>query len=564
MAVPLPQASSGDGFEQRRRAVAEAWELLDHVYPPVKDGTASREQAEIVSLLMERSLDASLVREHHETIIANYGDIPSSVCELAKLRIEAKDLGGAEDLLRIFETHPIMSGTAKRFLDYVINHPNEWPFDELWLKDWAEDPDIRKRISAAMEAFREMISRASEARDSLDIPLEPHGLDNWHIDLIAREVGRVYDVHSIYLARKTIDECDAPFFQMLIVTKHRPAGVVKDVNALLCLPGPMRYVILDAFTVEVADSSSFRASVLKYVTAITNKAYPASEAWGKFFRNFEPALIFGPPSASRTQVVRHYVSQVKVKYEAEYEVEYEKKVDNAKPNSAATTKWLFLSIVAVASFSILFGWQDALLLAVTLALHEAGHALAMLMLGIGVQGVYLIPFFGGATVPKSSYRTEANHAFVSLMGPALSLIPTFALLAYILTADDVLTTDEGGILFKAVYALAGLNFINLLPIYPLDGGQILNALLGSINRRLAFAVSWLGVLTGLGVALYLRSFIIGIPFLLFALQRYLGGNRPTGLKPASFGLGAILLIAYLVTIVLFALANVWAFNADWS
>jgi Zn-dependent protease len=35
-------------------------------------------------------------------------------------------------------------------------------------------------------------------------------------------------------------------------------------------------------------------------------------------------------------------------------------------------------------------------------LHELGHAAAMQMVGIPVQGIYLIPFLGGAAVPKTA------------------------------------------------------------------------------------------------------------------------------------------------------------------
>src|SRR5258708_21149618 len=64
---------------------------------------------------------------------------------------------------------------------------------------------------------------------------------------------------------------------------------------------------------------------------------------------------------------------------------------------------LGVSIIALLSFWYLFGWQDALLLVVVVALHEAGHAAAMRMVGIGVQAIYLVPFFRGPAVPKTAY-----------------------------------------------------------------------------------------------------------------------------------------------------------------
>jgi membrane-associated protease RseP (regulator of RpoE activity) len=109
----------------------------------------------------------------------------------------------------------------------------------------------------------------------------------------------------------------------------------------------------------------------------------------------------------------------------------------------------------------------------------------MRMVGLRVKGIYLVPFFGGAAVPKTAYRSQGQLGFVALMGPGFSLIPTLALAAaYWVTADARL--------LNAIFYFAIINAVNLLPIYPLDGGLILNALLGSFSPRLARAASWVG------------------------------------------------------------------------
>ena len=200
-----------------------------------------------------------------------------------------------------------------------------------------------------------------------------------------------------------------------------------------------------------------------------------------------------------------------------------------------------LSIVALLSFCYLFGWQSALLLSIIIVLHEAGHAVAMWMVGVGVRGIYLIPLFGGATVPKTAYRTEARLGFIALMGPCLSLIPTLGLAA-------MYAATGGSRFLYAAVMFAFINVANLLPIYPLDGGLILNALLGSISREFARIVGWVGVMAGLGVAIYLQSFLIGIPFLLFALQRYLSGGSKIEMETLSRSRGAALALASIATV----------------
>src|SRR5258708_29238461 len=41
----------------------------------------------------------------------------------------------------------------------------------------------------------------------------------------------------------------------------------------------------------------------------------------------------------------------------------------------------------------------------------------------------LVPFFGGAAVPKTAYQTQGHLGFVALMGAGFSLVPTFWLAA---------------------------------------------------------------------------------------------------------------------------------------
>jgi Zn-dependent protease len=219
--------------------------------------------------------------------------------------------------------------------------------------------------------------------------------------------------------------------------------------------------------------------------------------------------------------------------------------------AAVLNHGLLLSFVALLSFWYLVGWQDALLLAAVVVLHEAGHAIAMRMVGVEVQGIYLVPFFGGAAVPKSAYRTEFDLGFVALMGPGFSLVPTLALMAAFWATGDTR-------LLMPISMFAFINAVNLLPIYPLDGGLILNALLGSVDRRLALVAGWIGVMVGLGAAVVFRSWLIGIPFLLFALQRYLTRGRRLELRRLTFVGAAALVLGFAVTFALHVFAFTYA------
>lgn len=153
-----------------------------------------------------------------------------------------------------------------------------------------------------------------------------------------------------------------------------------------------------------------------------------------------------------------------------------------QPAILANQGWL-LSVAALLSFCYLLGWREGLLLAIVVVLHELGHALAMLMTGVGIRGVYLIPFFGGAAVPRTAYRTDGRLGFIALMGPAFSLVPTLIVLAMFRSTGSI---D----LRKAAEMFAIINVANLLPLYPLDGGLIFNALAGSVSQRAALVTGW--------------------------------------------------------------------------
>jgi hypothetical protein len=220
--------------------------------------------------------------------------------------------------------------------------------------------------------------------------------------------------------------------------------------------------------------------------------------------------------------------------------------------AAIANHGLLLSALALLSFCYLLGWQLGLLLAAVIVLHEAGHVAAMLAVGVGVRGIYLIPFFGGAAVPRTAYRTEGRLGFVALMGPGLSLIPTLGLVAVHHATGRIAP-------LQAAEMFAVVNAANLLPIYPLDGGLILNALVGSVSRKSALIIAWVGLLAGIGLAVYLQSLLIGVPFVLFALQRYLTNSKAIELERLSLPGGIALALASVATFVIYAAV----LNAIW-
>ena len=132
---------------------------------------------------------------------------------------------------------------------------------------------------------------------------------------------------------------------------------------------------------------------------------------------------------------------------------------------------------SMAAYTWLFSWQFALVILVTLAIHESGHVWAMKKVGIKTKGFYFIPFIGGAAVQEESFKTRRQESFIALMGPVFGLVLTFiTFMTGFIIGNDILI---------GVSAWMGLvNAFQFLPILPLDGGRVMRAIFMSISNKL--------------------------------------------------------------------------------
>jgi stage IV sporulation protein FB len=125
--------------------------------------------------------------------------------------------------------------------------------------------------------------------------------------------------------------------------------------------------------------------------------------------------------------------------------------------------WLFCGIAVItAHFKQLF------LLFFIVLIHELGHAVAAAFFSWRIKQILLLPFGGVAEVEEHGNRPFHEELIVTLAGPVQHL--WLMGIAFFLWKAGFIT-DEGWSLF-AHYNVA-LLFINLLPIWPLDGGKLL-------------------------------------------------------------------------------------------
>ncbi len=166
------------------------------------------------------------------------------------------------------------------------------------------------------------------------------------------------------------------------------------------------------------------------------------------------------------------------------DIRYKNIVDAIREKEKKRKSWI--TNVAILVFSLyLFiqlgffrmGLQGVLVIIAVLFVHEMGHLLGMKMFGYKNVQMFFIPMMGAAVSGTSQNVASWKKSVVTLMGPLpgifLSLV--FLILYLVMNKELLLLT---GVMFLL------LNLLNLLPLYPLDGGRFVNEVLFSRNRYL--------------------------------------------------------------------------------
>src|SRR6266542_3745996 len=167
--------------------------------------------------------------------------------------------------------------------------------------------------------------------------------------------------------------------------------------------------------------------------------------------------------------------------------------------------------------SLTWNVLEYLALFVIVLLHELGHALACRQVGGQADQIVLWPLGGVAYVapPPRPGATLWSIAAGPLVNVGLfPLLTTLRVLGRSLDWAETMPNAYG--LLRAVWLInLGLLIFNLLPIYPLDGGQILRSLLWFVLGRarslmVTSIIGFVGVAALIMVALGLWSIWFGV------------------------------------------------------
>jgi Zn-dependent protease len=167
--------------------------------------------------------------------------------------------------------------------------------------------------------------------------------------------------------------------------------------------------------------------------------------------------------------------------------------------------WFLVAVYEIQSrsgrySSILWNILEYLALFLIVLLHEFGHALACRQVGGNANRIVLWPLGGVAYVdpPPRPGATLWSIAAGPLVNVAL--VPVFLVTLSACRSAGVTSTAPD--LFRLLRSIAwingGLLIFNILPIYPLDGGQILRSLLWFVlgRARSLMTAAILGLLGG--------------------------------------------------------------------
>ena len=172
------------------------------------------------------------------------------------------------------------------------------------------------------------------------------------------------------------------------------------------------------------------------------------------------------------------------------------------------------------------GIIGAIILFVSILLHELSHSLLSIRYGIHVNQILLF-IFGGISDIRDETKEFKKEFKIAVVGPLTSYALSglfwifFILISFLndtqQNSGNYLSSIEGVLLYSSMINLI-IGSFNLIPAFPLDGGRMLRAGLTKWKKDFDLATS---IASKIGIAI---SFgIIGLGFVTMVKGSFLGG-----------------------------------------
>ncbi|MEY2449734.1 MAG: hypothetical protein QOH79_3210 [Acidimicrobiaceae bacterium] len=201
-------------------------------------------------------------------------------------------------------------------------------------------------------------------------------------------------------------------------------------------------------------------------------------------------------------------------------------------------EWSFWLIAVFLGYRARTGWLLAawvVIVLVSILVHELGHAVALRIYHQRPRVV--LHAFGGLTYGSAAYRSRAQSIVVSAAGPLTAIVllgvPAYLYLDPIWQFTDY---DRYVIVNDLAWVNIAWSIVNLLPILPLDGGNIAASIFGRPTARM------ISIVVAFAAATYFftqQNQFGGFFLMMFAImnfgsyQQEKAGNRPSVPTPQT-------------------------------
>jgi len=207
-----------------------------------------------------------------------------------------------------------------------------------------------------------------------------------------------------------------------------------------------------------------------------------------------------------------------------------------KPNVWVKSLASLAFFLVIGYFFFRQNWTLVLILTAVVVFHELGHFTAMKIYKYQELGIFFIPLLGAYVSGKKQEVSQKQSAIILLAGPIPGIF--LGIILHVLSIQL-----ESDFIEKVAWILIFLNVLNLLPVYPLDGGQLLHRLfldnynvLGKIFVVLSVALmSWVAISSGF-------LFLLFFPFMM--ISRMIGDLQHERIEKKIEGEGIDLMKTY--------------------
>lgn len=158
---------------------------------------------------------------------------------------------------------------------------------------------------------------------------------------------------------------------------------------------------------------------------------------------------------------------------------------------------------------------------VSILVHELGHALMIRKFGYPTE-IHLVAFGGLATFPAGGLSRKESF-IVTAAGPAIQFILGLFALLLLNVAPIPAESLMRNLLASLVWVSIVWSILNCLPILPMDGGQMLAAVLGPKRQKMTHLI---GIIFAALLAAYAFLILGSLLLALFsAYFAYLNGKQ---------------------------------------